>query len=380
MLEITAGQFVRFMFFGLILAMFLVSVYIGFTSLYLKQQMQAASDLLSSTGGYMRTEQQQRQWWSLTHNPIMQLSDVHYVGVTDEDKAAGITSNKIDRGVPERLHDGSSATRFSVYNINDSGIGSKDGTVSGTTFDEIEDRAKRSSGGVALNGPTGVRVNEKMLANTSSQKNGYMMVPAHYGTSIRFVISCKIPVWFINGGNGADFDKATKSFISNRYEGQTASLRGNDNLYVSGKNQQQDQQLANVQARALGMLKLVTYDDGVDNSRFGFGQLGVDLDSTSKLAYENQIKPLLSKWNDKIQSDKTQDQIVSDTRSALVEINNVFTQNGGVFVDPDSHKTMHYQTIQAGLSPQLVFRATNGQQFLANTLPNDYHLWPVSDD
>ena len=152
MLEITAGQMIRLSLFGLLLLTLLVAVYIGFTSMYLKQQMQAASDLLSSTGGYMRTEQQQQEWWSLTHNPIMQLTNVHYVGITAADRDAGIITGKIDRGAPATLHNSDALTTYIKYQINDAGVGSPDGNISGSTFDDVENSAKNSSGGIALNG------------------------------------------------------------------------------------------------------------------------------------------------------------------------------------------------------------------------------------
>ena len=379
MLEMTAGQFFRLMIFALLLMTLLVSAYIGFSTLYLKQQMQSASDLLSSTGGYMRTEQQQRQWWSLTHNPIMQLTDVRYVGVTKEDQEMGVVTNKIDRGAPDRLHDRNAMTSFPTYQISDSGVGFRDGSISDSTFDAIEDKARRSSGGVALNGPTGVRVNEKMLKQEHAQKAGYMQVPAHYGTSIKFVVSSKIPIWFFNGGNGKDFSKMSTSFLSFDYQGQTASLRGNDSLYVNGKNAANDQKLADVQSRAVGLIKLASGQNGVDPNTFGYGYPGINLDSSTLTYYQGQAQPIASKWISQIQGDNSQQDIINNTRSALNELNGIFLQNGGTYTDPGSHKVTKFKTERAGLNPRLVFEATNGHVFSPNNLPNDYTLWPKAN-
>lgn len=377
MLEITAGQMIRLSLFGLLLLTLLVAVYIGFTSMYLKQQMQAASDLLSSTGGYMRTEQQQQEWWSLTHNPIMQLTNVHYVGITEADRDAGIITGKIDRGAPAKLHDSDALTTYIKYQINDAGIGSPDGNISGSTFADVENSAKNSSGGVALNGPTGVHVNEKMLKKAHGQRTGYMMVPAHYGTSIHYEIQSRIPVWYIHGGNdNSKFDKKSESFITGTYEGQTASLRGNDQLYINGGNEVNEQNQANLLSRATGLFKMATGQAGVDSQKFGYGQVGVNLNSSSMTVFQGQAQTLSAKWIDKIQSDKTNQEIVNDTKAGLTEINNLFTKNGGVYTDPGSHRSEHFATEKPGLSPYLVFRTVDGRNFTVQNLPNDYRLWP----
>ena len=126
-----------------------------------------------------------------------------------------------------------------------------------------------------------------VLKKAHGQRTGYMMVPAHYGTSIHYEIQSRIPVWYIHGGNdNSKFDKKSESFITGTYEGQTASLRGNDQLYINGGDEVNEQNQANLLSRATGLFKMATGQTGVDSQKFGYGQVGVNLNSSSMTVFQ----------------------------------------------------------------------------------------------
>lgn len=395
MLEMTATQMIRIMILIVLAMLILTTIYVATTSLFLKQQMQTASDLLSSTGGYMKTEQQQRQWWAITHNPFIRVVSAKYVGITKEDQNNGITTNMIDRGMPGQVNGDDGRTRipsdpraFTRYRTYVPPVGeAKDqqGHVAGyiggrdATFDQVEAKAKQSEGGIALNGPTGVHVNRKLIHDyESAKKRGYMMVPAHYGNSIRFVMESRIPIIFFSGSRtvkGSDMRDLHRSFITARFTMQTTSLRGEDNLYINSK-KDDDHDVASSQAsvQAKHMLMLAMDQSGVSDS-FGFGELNVDLDDDTASAYNDLADGLYQRWEEKIDADHDADQVVNDTKTALTQLNNLFSHNGGTFKDDDGE--VHQFKNENGNKPSLVFRAKNGQTFTPETLPSDYHQWPT---
>lgn len=371
MLEMSATEVFRFIILGMLIFGSLMVVAFVFNMMYLSQQVQAASDLLSATGGYMKTEEQQRKWWNLTHNPMFRLTDVHFVGLTAADRKDGVTNNNIDRGASN-----GKTTKYTIYTlpgVNGTG-GHANGTISGSDFDTIEARAQNTKGGIALNGPTGVHVNPKALNDKLIGRRGYMMMPAHYGTSIQFTIHTRVPLHYIGKYDGM-MNRDDVSYFTKDFKAQTTSLHGSDELYVDSGEETSNDHEADAEARGLNMLKLAA-GTAFDNHAFGFGQIGVDLNEQSKTAYQSAANSILTDYSNRLRNAKTVNEVVQITKQGLAALNN--TLSSTKVADSRTGKQVPLQNAN-GQAPTLVFKGATGTQFNASQVPNDYTQWPKVD-
>ena len=371
MLEMSATEVFRFIILAILIVSSLLVIAFIFNALYLSQQVQAASDLLSATGGYMKTEEQQRKWWELTHNPMFRLTDVKFVGLTDADHKAGVTNRNIDRGATN-----GKTTKYTIYTLPgpDGTGGHVNGSISGDSFDDIEARARNTKGGIALNGPTGVHVNPKALNDKLIGRRGYMMVPAHYGTSIQFTIHTRIPLHYIGKFEGME-NRDDASWISRDFVAQTTSLRGSDELYVDSNEEKNSNHEADAEARGLNMLKLAA-GTVTDRNSFGYGQIGLDLNDQSKTAYQSKANDVLTKYSAQLQNAKTVDQVVQITKNGLNELAALMSSTRAI--DNKTNKPVPLQNTN-GQNAILVFKGATGTQFSANNVPGDYTQWPKAD-
>ena len=390
MLEMAANEVYRMVLWSIIALGLMVTITISFTSLTVKQRTQSASDLLATTGGYMKTKSQQKQWWDLTHDPLITVYDVKFVGntaVTDANghelsKEDALKYNQIDRGMPKQNIDAGylmsinpKKTNMTFYQTgaNESIIGNK----TYTSFEEVEEAAAKTAGGISLNGPTGVKVmpSRAQGINADQQVTNAFAMPAHYGTKISFKVKTRIPVVFFSGvGKGYKARKLSNSIVGGVLQCETPSLKGNDTLY--DQYNQSGKQEANAESRATGMLQAA---GGMSspNQYFGYSAVNVDLSSATKAYYQGQAQQIVKTYTDKISADKTPESVRVDLQAGLNALNNIFTQNGGTFVDPNNNQQVRFTT-EEGLTPNLVFAGPNGTTFSANNLP-PVDQWPTQE-
>lgn len=295
--------------FGLLVMGLLTVIAFGIFSLHINNQINMAMDLLSSTGGYFRTEQQQRQWWAITHNPTIRITDVHFVGVDASDlanmkKETGKSNDGVTQiSIGEPMNTTTNKTRY---------ITPDQVTIEGSNFDTIFNRAKKLHGGIAANGPTGVSVSKQ----TVNKRTEYTPVmPAHYGTSIKYTVKSRIPMLFFGPKKG----KA--NYVNGNLVMQTPSLRGHDTFYGT-----QNVETASTQAidNATAVLNAIANRD--ISKYVGFNTQGGNIDDTlwsdHDLDVQAKLKDIAKTYSDSMADAQSNQEVNAQFNKAISLMNN----------------------------------------------------------
>lgn len=380
MLEMTANEVFRFLIWITLLVFLIAVITIGVMTMVVKNQTQHAADLLSSTGGYMKTTSQQRQWWNLTHNNWVRITDVHFdkSDFSAEELRNGSRYWKINRGVPVGEIPSQKTSWETYTGSEDRGFyeSGKISTNGDLTFDEIERRASAMPGGVALNGPTGVQVNQNVVGDNEKTRlnHGYMSLPGRYGNRIVFTVRSRFPVHFFRGRDkkGEAVINAKQEMMNFAMEYSTASLRGHDTL---SKASQADVALAEAQDSAKAIVSAACAGSG--SQYIGFGTIGVGLNQTAQPYFAASTETLRQSVLDKIDKTENMTDLVNLLHDTLNSIN---AQTGKGYADPNSGAVTAYTNENGVANSQLVFRGLNGQLYNVNNFPwNNPDVWPNHD-